>query len=152
MSVTMEKNLAITELLNSSFLSIKNVVPVDHEIKKPRRLEHPLRLQFGVLIGITGDVKGKLVMAGDSGLFSMIGEKMFGMPLEGEMLSSFSGELGNMIAGGMATIVVEKGLQIDITSPTILQGDTMLTGYKLALQVTTAFDKMGELDINLLLD
>ena len=51
-----------------------------------------------MLIGITGDVKGLLVLEGNEIVFGGIGEAMFGMPLEGEMLGSFSGELGNMIA------------------------------------------------------
>lgn len=87
-----------------------------------------LQLQFGVLIGITGDVKGKLILSGQTDVFSIIGETMFGTTIENDMLTSFSGELGNMIAGGLATNIVNKGLTTDITYPTILKGDTAISG------------------------
>ncbi|WP_106495958.1 chemotaxis protein CheX [Lentibacillus sp. Marseille-P4043] len=143
---------AVTELLNGTLSSLSNVVPVAHEIKQPNLLKQDLHLQYGVLIGITGDVKGKLVLSGNTSIFSAIGEVMFGMPLEGEMLSSFSGELGNMIAGGMSTNIVEKDLHTDITSPTIIEGTMTLSGHKRALQVTVMFEKVGEMDLYLLLD
>ncbi|MEN1970046.1 chemotaxis protein CheX [Lentibacillus sp. N15] len=153
MTVTIiEKNKAITELLNGSFFSIKNAVPLKNEITKPQLFQKELRIQFGVLIGIMGDVSGKMIIAGDSNLFGTIGEAMFGMPVEGEMLSSFSGELGNIIAGGMATAVAATDIHIDITSPTVLEGDTVLTGYKTAINVTVRFNDAGGLAVYLLLD
>jgi len=148
----MEKKIIIKELMNGSIESIKNVVPIEHKVINWRRFEETLCLQMGVLIGITGDVKGQLVIASEAPVFSGIGERMFGMPLEGEMLSSFSGELGNMIAGRLSANVIEKGIQTDITPPTILQGDTTLTGYRHALQVSFAFHQVGKMDFYLLID
>lgn len=148
----MEKRIMIKELMNGSIESIKHVIPIEHKIKNLRRFEETLQLQIGVLIGITGDVKGQLVITSEAPVFSNIGETMFGMPLEGEMLSSFSGELGNMIAGSLSANVMEKGIHTDITPPTILQGDTTLTGYKHAFQVSFEFNNTGELDIYLLID
>ena len=102
MSIIIEdRNKLIMDLLNGTYSTLRTIVPIHHEIKKPRLLEQSLHLQFGVLIGITVDIKGKLILAGDSTIFGSIGESMFGMPLEGDMLLSFSGELGNMIAGGL---------------------------------------------------
>ncbi len=125
---------------------------MDYGLGKPCLLEHSLQMQFGVLIGFTGDIKGKLVLSGDASLFSLIGERMYGMALEGEMLSSFSGELGNMIAGGMATNLAEDGVRTDITSPTVMQGDTTLSGFKKAIEVTISYVELGDMDIYLMLD
>lgn len=145
------KNKVITELLNGTLSSFKSVVPLNFEITKPQLLESALHLQFGVLIGVTGDIKGKIVFSGDTNLFGSIGEAMYGMSLEGDMLASFSGELGNMIAGGLSTNVVESGINIDITSPTIMQGNTFLSGYKQAIQLKFISEVAGDMDIYLLL-
>jgi len=149
---TSERSSVVTQLLNGALSSIKEVVPIEFQMEKPRLLHQEFHLYFGVLIGITGDIKGKLVFTGDQKTFGSIGEKMFGMPLEGEMLLSFSGELGNMIAGGISTNIAENGTDINITSPTIMQGDTTLSGYVQALEVPVQFKKVGTLNTYLLLD
>lgn len=149
---TSERNKAVTELLNGTLISLKTVVPIDYQTMKPRLIEQDFQLSFGVLIGITGSIKGKLVLTGKPDTFGSIGETMFGMPLEGEMLLSFSGELGNMVAGGLSTNMAEKGTNINITSPTIMYGDTTLSGYKQGLEVTVVFKNTKEINIYLLLD
>lgn len=76
----------------------------------------------------------------------------FGMPVEEEMLASFSGELGNMLAGGLSTNIVQNGIKTDITSPTIMQGSTTLSGYERAIHMRAVFEAKGVLNIYLLLD
>lgn len=147
-----QRNIAVKELLNGTHIAIKTVVPLSHHISKPSIVGKNLSLQFGVLIGITGDVKGKLVLSGDLSVFGGIGESMYGMALQGEMLTSFSGELGNMLAGRIATSISDKGINTDITSPTIIQGDTHLTGYKQALKLTVTYEGLGDIDVFLLID
>ncbi|GAA0316085.1 chemotaxis protein CheX [Bacillus carboniphilus] len=142
----------ISEIFNEAISSLKNVVPLNHSIGKPTLIEDSIQIGFGVLIGVTGDMKGKLVFAGDTSIFSSIGEAMFGMPLEGEMLTSFSGELGNMIAGGFSTNIVHRGVQTDITSPTIMDGNSKVTGFKYALRVDVGFEQAGEMNVYLLVD
>lgn len=153
MAITMnDSNKTITDLLNGTFASLKSIVPINYQMSKPHLLGKHLELQFGVLIGVTGDIKGRLILAGDKAVFSSIGEAMFGMPLEGEMLSSFSGELGNMLAGRISTTIVENGIQTDITAPTIMQGTTTLSGHEKAIHMTAEFDNIGGMDIYLLLN
>lgn len=147
-----EKSKIVTDLLNSIFASLKSVVPITFKTMSPQLLDDYFNLKFGVLIGLTGDVKGKLVIEGAPAIFSSIGEFMFGAPLQGEMLLSFSGELGNMIAGGFSTNMAENGDDINITYPTIIQGDTMLSGYKHGVKVRVMFENTGDLDVFLLLD
>ncbi|MFD6440746.1 chemotaxis protein CheC [Peribacillus sp. NPDC060186] len=48
---------------------------------------------------------------------------MFGIPLEGVLLDSFS-ELGNMPAGNIATPLVADETIMDITPPTFFIGQT----------------------------
>ncbi|WP_425442080.1 chemotaxis protein CheX [Sediminibacillus massiliensis] len=152
LQVSEKNSQSITNLLNGTVNSIKNVVPLELSLNKPELSGQVLRLEFGVLIGITGDIKGKMVLAGDPSVFGFIGNSMFGMPLEGEMLSSFSGELGNMIAGGLSTNINSEGVKTDITSPTILEGNTTLSGYGKALCLPVTFQEAGSMNIYLLLD
>jgi len=142
----------VTFLLNGTLASIKSVVPMAHQVNQPGLTEDSVRVQYGVLIGTTGDIKGNLVLHGETTLFSLIGETMFGMPLDGQMLESFSGELGNMIAGGLATNIAKDQVNIDITHPTILQGNTRLSGFKKAINIPVLFHDVGKMDIYFLLD
>ncbi len=87
---TNERNRMITELLNETIFSFQNIVPMTFEISRPQLRTNPVNIQFGVLIGMTGDIRGHLVLSGKSSLFQTIGEKMFGMVLDGPMLSSFT--------------------------------------------------------------
>ncbi len=147
-----EKNNLVTNLLNATLSSIKTIISIELELEKPRLLKQNFYLNYGVLIGIVGDLRGKLVFSGDSSVFSTIGEMMYDMPLEGEMLQSFSGEMGNMIAGGISTNLARVQTDISITPPTILQGDTMLSGYEKGIELSVAFKEIGTIYIYLLID
>src|SRR5699024_421541 len=122
------------------------------QIAKPTLLNQYLQLHFGVLIGITGDVKGQLILSGEQHDFGSIGKAMLGADLEGDMIMYFSGELGNMIAGRLYTNIIAQGIKTDITSPTILQGSTTLSGYDKAIHTIVQFAGVGQMDIYLLLD
>ncbi|RIU94457.1 chemotaxis protein CheX [Oceanobacillus picturae] len=147
-----QQSKVITHLLNGTNTTMKSIIPVAQNVSKPQLLTEPPIVEYGVLIGITGDIKGKIMLSGDPAVFSGIGGVMFGMAVEGEMLVSFSGELGNMIAGGIATIIVNEGLTTDITAPTVLQGTTKISGYKKAIKLKAGFENLGELDVMFLLD
>ncbi|MCF3942860.1 chemotaxis protein CheX [Oceanobacillus alkalisoli] len=149
---TTDRNRTITVLLNGTNHTLQSIVPIPFQMSKPSLLGNTLHLEFGVLIGITGDIKGRLILAGDQAVFRSIGESMFGMPVGDEMLPSFSGELGNMLAGGIATVIVENDVTTDITAPTIMQGDTTLSGYEKSIRLTATFDGIGDLQIYLLID
>ncbi|WP_010647690.1 chemotaxis protein CheX [Oceanobacillus massiliensis] len=149
---TEQRNRSVTSLLNGTNESLKSIIPLDYQLSKPGLLAKPLNIQFGVLIGFTGDLKGKLILSGELDVFGAIGQAMFGMAIEGEMLASFSGELGNMLAGNLSTNIVQNGIMTDITAPTIMNGDTTLSGYDKAIHLTASFEKSGNLDIYLLID
>lgn len=146
-----EKNKRIKELLNGAYESIKTIIPLENEISKPNMINNTVALQFGVLIGMTGDIKGQIILEGENRLFEALGQAMYGMPLEGEMLNSFSGELGNMIAGQLSTIVSGSGIHMDITAPTIMYGDVRLAGYEHIIHLTALFEHVGAMYVYLLL-
>ncbi|WP_260285947.1 hypothetical protein [Peribacillus aracenensis] len=51
------------------------------------------------------------------------------MPLEGEMLESFAAELGNMLAGNIATSLAGGDAFNDSTPPTVFVGNTKMYGF-----------------------
>lgn len=149
---TKVKNEYIKTLADGTLASMNEVIPMDFETESSLHVKEELDIQFGVLVGFTGDIKGKVILKAETFVFSSIGEKMFGMPLEGEMLSSFSGELGNMIAGGISTNIAGEGIKTDITAPTVMQGDTTLFGFNQAWMIDVTFQEIGNMDIYLIID
>ena len=147
-----EKNIVVTTLLNAALSSIETVIPIENQIQKPKLLKDNFQIDFGVLIGIVGDLEGKLVFSGNTSTFASIGKGMYGMPLNGEMLQSFSAELGNMIAGSISTNLSKNNTDVIISTPTILQGETILFGYKQALELSVSFKDIGHIKACLLLD
>lgn len=150
--VNLDQNSILTDLLNGTYTSLKNVVPLHHEMHPPKKIEQYLLLHFGVLIGITGDIQAKMIISGETSIFSTLSQALYGMTLEGEMLTSFSGELGNMIAGSLSTIIIENGLKTDITAPTIVQENTKLSGFRNAINLPITIASVGKMDIFLLFD
>ena len=147
-----QRNKTITFLLNGTNMALKQVIPIDYELSKPHIEKRPIRICYGVFIGIVGDIKGKLVLVANKDAFGTVGEEMFGMPIGDDMLTSFSGELGNMIAGNVSTFIANDGLNIDITSPSIIEGDATVSGYVLAIQQRAVFVNGIYMDVYLLLD
>ncbi|MBM6618107.1 chemotaxis protein CheX [Bacillus suaedaesalsae] len=149
--MTLQAN--VTKVLNGTIQSVKSILPMSVKIDSPTLFkESVLHSSMSVLIGMTGDVKGRLVIDGTPHTFSSIGEGMYGMQLEGEMLESFTGELGNMIAGHLATNASQYELIMDITPPTVLVGDTKLTGFKQAIRVPISLETSGHLDVILMIE
>jgi chemotaxis protein CheX len=124
----------ITALLNATLTSIHELA--NSETGKPDMVSAPLlQTDYGVLIGIVGDVKGRIFILGESKVFVHAGLTMYGMELSGDMLESFVGEFGNSVAGHAATKLYNQGVHIDITPPTTMQGHVKLGGFSKALQV-----------------
>ncbi|HZW67588.1 MAG TPA: chemotaxis protein CheX [Pseudogracilibacillus sp.] len=146
------RNKSITSLLNGTSKALQTVVPLENSLSKPSLDNGIILVQYGVFIGITGDIKGKLILIGEEELFGSLGKVMFGTEIDGEMLLSFSGELGNMIAGNLSTHVVSDGLNIDITAPSIIKGSAEIQGHNLGIQVVSSFKDLGDMKIHLLLD
>jgi chemotaxis protein CheX len=143
----------VAMILEETIEAAKGVIPLQFTVDKPSLFTAPLtQSSIGVLIGMTGDVRGRLMIEGEVSSFSCIGEMMFGMALEGEILQSFTGELGNMIAGNLATTLSQKGITIDITPPTVLVGQTKLYGFDKALRVPILIEGIGEIQFILMID
>lgn len=142
----------VTSLLNGTNKALQQVVPIQQSVSKPSILREILSINFGVFIGLTGDIKGRILFAGDVHLFGAIGETMFGTPLQDDMLLSFSGELGNMIAGNVSIAVENENLSIDITEPSIIQEKAEISEYEMAIHLISKIDTLGKLNIYILFE
>ncbi|MBA2874267.1 chemotaxis protein CheX [Thermaerobacillus caldiproteolyticus] len=138
----------ITHILNSAIESIKTVIPTGVEIQKPTLYNtHSIQSSLSVLIGMTGQIQGQLVIGGTSNLFAQISELMYGMTLEGDMLESFTCELGNMIAGHLVTYASKREMTMDITPPTLLIGEASMKGFQKAILVPVTIAEKGTLHV-----
>ncbi|MDN4493809.1 chemotaxis protein CheX [Ureibacillus aquaedulcis] len=149
----MNNSLHIQAILNGSIHSLKSILPMELDIQSPSLLTEPfIQQEMGVLIGLIGDIKGRIIIDSTALSFSAIGAKMFGMPLEGEMLESFTGELGNMFAGNLCTHIGQQSLNVDITTPTVMVGNTKLLGFEKVLKLPTIIEEVGTLTILFTID
>jgi chemotaxis protein CheX len=145
---TFETHDQFADLLNSVADAIRQVIPVPVGLQSPELLEGSVfQNEIGVLVGFTGDIYGRIVLQSSEPAFRKMGEMMFGMPLEGELLHSFIGELANMIAGNTSTILFNKGHEIDITPPTVMVGKLHLYGFDSGISVPVELGNIGDMKI-----
>lgn len=117
-------------ILNGTISSLTTIIPLKLDILPPSLIVQPFeQKQISVLIGFVGGMKGRLIIDTTKDVISTIGQAMFGMAIEGEMLESFTGELGNMIAGNLCTLLEKDGLILDISPPTVMTGNAKLFGF-----------------------
>lgn len=149
----MSFNQSITAILNGSVDSVHRIMPIELTIEKPS-LIHKLQRnsELAVLIRMTGDITGRLLIEGSNLSFRFVGEKMFGMPLEGDMLFSFTGELANMIAGNLATSAEERQVTIDITPPTVIEGESNMHGFDKGFRVPLHLEHDHQLQLILMIE
>ncbi|MBS4190971.1 chemotaxis protein CheX [Bacillus sp. FJAT-49705] len=144
---------SVTDILNGTIDAVKSVLPLEITVEKPALFNQPFtQHSIGVLIGLTGDARGSIIIDGDEKIFGKIGEAMFGIVLEDEMLESFAGELGNMIAGSISTHASQRGIEMDITPPTVLVGQTKVYGFTKAFRLPITIQNVGSLMIVLMVE
>lgn len=149
----MEKLKYITTILNSSIDSLKGLLPMSVNVHSPSLVTEPYsQKELSVLIGLIGDLNGKIMIDSQTSTFREIGTQMFGMPIDGELLESFTGEFGNMFAGKLCTLLDQQSLALDITPPTVMFGSTKLNHFMKAFKLPATIDNVGELNILLTID
>lgn len=105
---------------------LKDMCFVDVKIGKP----YVKNTEFNedtlvIMIGITGEIRGQVMIAFSNATACNIASKMIMMPVEvmDDLTMSAICELGNMILGNAATVFSTKGIAIDITPPTLCMGN-----------------------------
>lgn len=108
---------------------------------------------LAVLIGITGVLRGQVILTMDQPVAcSIASSMMMGMPVPelNDMAKSAVSELSNMILGNAATIFSTKNIAIDITPPTMTMGSNLSFSVSdsKTICVPLKFDT-GEMEINI---
>ncbi len=106
-----------------------------------------------ICLGVTGMIKGQVILALNNSAACDIASKMCMMPvnqLDDLSLSALC-ELGNMVFGNAATVLSTKNILIDITPPTIIRGNFSIAN-NFAQNVCIPFkydgDKTIEVDVS----
>jgi len=116
----------INPFLIASTKILKDMCYVDVKIGKPYIKSTEFKEDtLVILIGITGEIRGQVMIAFSNETACNIASKMIMMPVNqmDELSTSAICELGNMILGNTATIFSTKGITIDITPPTLCTGN-----------------------------
>ena len=105
---------------------LKDMCFIDSKVGKPYLSD----CQFNedsviIVIGVTGEMRGQVLMEMRESVACDIASKMCMMPVTqmDDLSKSAIGELGNMIMGNAATIFSTKGIGIDITPPVLAVGN-----------------------------
>lgn len=120
----------INPFLSSAMQMLRDVAQVDTKLGKPSAKQAKFDKETVVImIGITGEMKGQVMMAFPKAIACKVAGNMCMMEITemNELSMSAICELGNMIMGNAATIFSTKGIGIDITPPTICVGDMVFS-------------------------
>ncbi len=143
----------INPFLIASTKILKDMCFVDSKIGKP----YIKNTEFTedtlvILIGITGEIRGQVMIAFTNEVACNIASKMIMMPISqlDELSTSAICELGNMILGNTATIFSTKGVEIDITPPTLCTGNVSFSNnYTQNICIPLIYDDGKIIEINI---
>lgn len=136
----------INPFIEASQTVIKQIASLEAKLGKVYLKTAPYRSEdIIIMVGLTGKIRGQAIFSMTRALGMKIASSMMmGMPVTefDELSKSAISELANMIMGNAATILYNKGINIDITPPSLLMGENM--------QITPS--KMKTICVPLLLD
>ncbi len=136
----------INPFIEASQTVIKQIASLNAKLGKVYLKTAPYRSEdLIIMVGLTGKIRGQAIFSMTRELGMKIASfMMMGMEVTefDELSKSAISELANMIMGNAATILYNRGINIDITPPSLLMGENM--------QITPS--KMKTICIPLLLD
>lgn len=126
----------------------REVIPFAVSVGKPTLVSsHKVKFKQSLIIGLIGDFRGRLIIDIREKELKEFAVHMFGMAVEGDMLTSFFGELGNILAGKLCTNLASGGVRLDITPPTVIQGSAVLKGFTKAISLPVSTGGSEELNM-----
>lgn len=100
------------------------------QIQKPTLKEADFeKNSWVIIIGVTGEMRGQVLIGMSSENACYIASKMCMMEVKeiDDFAASALSELGNMIMGNAATVFASNNIGIDITPPTLSHGEVSFT-------------------------
>jgi len=119
----------INPFIEASQFVLKTVAGLDIRLGKIFMKDSPYNSDSVVIIiGITGKIRGQVIFTlSKEAALNICSNMMGGMEVAefDEIAKSAISEMTNMILGNTATILFNRGIQIDITPPSLLMGAGM---------------------------
>jgi chemotaxis protein CheX len=116
----------INPFIEASQLVLQQIANIEARLGKVYTKESPYEANnLMIIVGLTGKIRGQVIFRMGPAVATGIASSMMGgmeVPELDEMAKSAIGELTNMILGNTATILYNKGINIDITPPSIVMG------------------------------
>ncbi len=143
----------INPFLMASNKVLSEMCSIETKIGKPI-VKNPVFLDntLVIMIGFTGEMRGQVMIAFEHSIACDIASKMIMMPITemDELSLSAISELGNMILGNTATVFSTKGINIDITPPTLGKGTmTFTTNYAQNICIPLVYENNKTIEINI---
>ena len=142
----------VNPFLVASTSVIKNACSIDVKIGKPyvRKAEFTSD-EFMIMLGVTGTIKGQVIICFSKDTSLDLASKMCMMQLEqlDDLAQSALCELCNMILGNAATVFFSKGISVDITPPTMCQGNVVFENrYASNICIPLVYDGGNSIEID----
>jgi chemotaxis protein CheX len=119
----------INPFIEASQTVLKQIAQMDAKLGKVYLKNAPYKSEdLIIMVGLTGKIRGQAIFSMNKSLgMSIASSMMMGMPVTefDELSKSAISELANMILGNAATILYNRGMNIDITPPSLLMGENM---------------------------
>ena len=82
---------------------------------------------IGVCIGITGNIRGQIIFVMGKSSVCNIASKMIMMQVDdiSDIVRSAINELANMITGNVGSLLFNRGIETNITTPTFIYGENL---------------------------
>ena len=141
----------INPFLIASTKVLKDMVFVEAKLGKP--FLNTLKFDEGsllIMLGITGEIKGQVILRFRNDIALDIASKMCMMPMTelNELAQSAICELCNMILGNAATVFSTNGVGIDITPPTVCRGNVLFSSDAANICVPVVYEEEKTIEIN----
>ncbi len=146
----------VNPFLEAASAVFKSILGVDLRRGKLVIKESPVpAMNIAIIIGITGGVTGEVVYSMEFNMVQKIADILAPGLSEEQIKQEYKdiiGELANMITGNAMNLFASTGKQIDITTPTVVEGkDFTLTMIKQTTLGINLYSPMGQLEMNIAL-
>ncbi len=141
----------VNPFLISATKILKDMCFVDTKIGKPYIRDNIDNDSVIIMLGITGQLRGQVVILLNQLAACDIASRMIMMPVSeiDELSGSAICELGNMILGNAATVFSTKGLSIDITPPSLCIGKMAFMNASKSICVPLSYDDDKVIELNI---
>ncbi|OYT72116.1 MAG: chemotaxis protein CheX [Armatimonadetes bacterium JP3_11] len=107
--------------------------------------------QCNIVLGVTGQLEGQIIIGMSIFTADKIASKMLGTTIRtfDELAASAIAELGNMISGAALTELAARGIQCNLSPPSLIRGTNVrISTLEIPTLVVPLQTEMGDVEIN----